>query len=225
MTTEAVARPATKPAEQPGAPTLEVERGLVMAGRLVIGMDEVGRGAIAGPVAVGAVAADVWSIEPLPGVRDSKLLTQRRREALADGVRVWGSARAVGLASAAEVDAQGIIAALGLAARRALVVLHDAGIPILESTVLLDGSHDWLSPVLRNRPRIVTRVKADRDCAVVATASVLAKVERDGLMIAADAVHPGYGWSGNKGYGSAGHFAAIRELGASPLHRVTWLHD
>jgi len=204
-------------------PSLAFERGLVTPGRLVIGMDEVGRGAIAGPVAVGAVAADVWSLEPLPGVRDSKLLTQRRREALADGVRAWGTARAVGVASPEEVDREGIVVALGLAARRALVSLHEAGIAILEATVLLDGSHDWLSPALSSRPRIVTRVKADRDCAVVATASVLAKLERDAFMAEADGLHPGYGWSGNKGYGSAGHFAAIGELGPSPLHRVTWL--
>lgn len=191
----------------------------------MIGVDEVGRGAIAGPVAVGAVAADVWSVESLAGVRDSKLLTERRREALAEGVRAWGTARAVGLATAAEVDAQGIIAALGLAARRALVELHEAGVGILAATVLLDGSHDWLSPALQSRPRIVTRVKADRDCSVVATASVLAKVERDRLMIDADAQHPGYGWSGNKGYGSAQHLAAIAELGATPMHRRTWLRS
>jgi len=205
------------------APTLALERSLVTPGRLVIGLDEVGRGAIAGPVAVGAVAADVWAVEPLPGVRDSKLLTQRRREALAEGVRCWGAARAVGIADAAEVDELGIIVGLGLAARRALLALHGDGIPVLESTVLLDGAHDWLSPALRRRPSIVTRVKADRDCAVVATASVLAKLDRDAFMTEADARHPGYGWAGNKGYGSAGHFAAIRELGATPLHRRSWL--
>lgn len=205
------------------APTLEVERSLVSPGRLVIGLDEVGRGAIAGPVAVGAVAADVWAVEPLPGVRDSKLLTQRRREALAEGVRCWGTARAVGVADATEVDELGIIAGLALAARRALLELHGLGVPVLESTVLLDGSHDWLSPALRRRPTIVTRVKADRDCAVVATASVLAKLHRDGFMAEADGHHPGYGWVGNKGYGSAGHFTAIRELGPTPLHRLSWL--
>ncbi len=205
------------------APTLEVERSLVPRGGFVIGLDEVGRGAIAGPVSVGAVAADVWAVDPLEGVRDSKLLTQRRREALAEGVRAWGAARAVGVASAEEVDSLGIIAGLALAARRALVELHAAGVEIMASTVLLDGTHDWLSPALRHRPRIVTRAKADRDCAVVATASVLAKLDRDGVMTEADGVHPGYGWAGNKGYGSAGHFTAIRELGPTPLHRLSWL--
>jgi ribonuclease HII len=67
-------------------------------------------------------------------------------------------------------------------------------------------------------------VKADRDCASVAAASVIAKVHRDRLMIEADASHPGYGWAGNKGYGSAGHFAAIAELGPTAMHRRTWLH-
>ncbi len=204
-------------------PTLDAERALVPAGRLVIGMDEVGRGAIAGPVAVGAVAVDPWAVTPIEGVRDSKELSERRREQLYPAVRAWGTARAVGLASAAEVDALGIIAALGLAGARALVALHEAGVGILAAHVLLDGSHDWLSPALRSRPPVTVRVKADRDCAAVAAASVLAKVERDRLMIAADLDHPGYGWAGNKGYGAAAHFAAIESLGPTSLHRVTWL--
>ncbi len=204
-------------------PTLDVERALVPAGRVVIGMDEVGRGAIAGPVAVGAVAVDPWAVEVPEGVRDSKLLSERRREALYPTVREWGLARAVGFASAIEVDEVGIIRALGLAGARALVGLHEAGIGILESRVLLDGSHDWLSPALRARPAVTVRVKADRDCGAVAAASVLAKVERDRLMVAADAERPGYGWAGNKGYGAAAHFEAIARLGASPLHRMSWL--
>ena len=93
------------------------------------------------------------------------------------------------------------------------------------SVVLLDGSHDWLTPALGSPPPVRTRVKADRDCASVAAASVLAKVHRDRLMIAADAEHPGYAWASNKGYGSAAHYAGLSELGPSPLHRVTWLRD
>ena len=91
--------------------------------------------------------------------------------------------------------------------------------------MLLDGSHDWLSPALARPLPVHTRVKADRDCVSVAAASVVAKVYRDRIMIEADARHPGYGWTGNKGYGSAGHFAAIAELGASEFHRRTWLHN
>ena len=207
-------------------PTLEVEHELaapLAPGGLVIGMDEVGRGAVAGPVAVGAVAVAPTGLIVPDGLRDSKLLTEPRREALYPVVSVWGSARAVGLASSQEVDALGIIAALGLAAGRALVSLHDAGVPIPISVVLLDGSHDWLTPALRHPPRVRTRIKADRDCASVAAASVLSKVHRDRLMATSDIEHPGFGWARNKGYGAPDHLAAIRAAGPSPLHRLSFL--
>jgi ribonuclease HII len=206
-------------------PTFEVELGLHDAGaRFVIGCDEVGRGAIAGPVAVGLAVVDRGvGAHPL-GLRDSKLLSEKRREELAPLAAAWALHTAVGLASAEEVDSVGIIAALGLAGRRALVALHDAGGVIRDSVVLLDGSHDWLTPVLLSPLEVRTRVKADQDCASVAAASVVAKVHRDRLMIEADGTHPGYGWVGNKGYGSSAHYDAIRELGASAMHRHTWLH-
>jgi ribonuclease HII len=206
-------------------PTFEVERGLHESGATwVLGIDEVGRGAIAGPVAVG-VSAVVAECDPHPaGLRDSKMLSEKRREELYPLAQAWSHASAVGLAEADEVDAMGIVAALGLAGRRALVLLHEAGVKILDSVVLLDGSHDWLTPHLHAAPRVVTRVKADRDCASVAAASVIAKVHRDRMMIAYDETYPGYGWAGNKGYGSAAHFTALGELGPSPLHRLTWLH-
>jgi ribonuclease HII len=129
----------------------------------------------------------------------------------------------VGLASADEVDEFGIIAALGIAGKRALAELHWAGVGIQDSVILLDGAHDWLSPALVSPLRVQTRIKADRDCASVSAASVIAKVHRDRLMIDADGQHPGYGWVGNKGYGSTAHMAAIAELGPTPLHRHTWL--
>lgn len=206
-------------------PTLDFEAELHEAGaRYVIGCDEVGRGAIAGPVAVGLCVVDL-TVGTMPlGLRDSKLLSEKRREELAPIAARWGLFTAVGLASAAEIDAIGIIAALGLAGKRALLRLHDAGAIIRDSVVLLDGSHDWLSPALSSPPRLQTRVKADRDCASVAAASVVAKVHRDRIMIAAHDDFPGYGWSSNKGYGSAGHFEAIAELGATALHRHSWLH-
>jgi ribonuclease HII len=95
---------------------------------------------------------------------------------------------------------------------------------VRESVILLDGSHDWLTPALSSPLAIRTRVKADQDCSSVAAASVVAKVHRDRLMIDADAATPGYGWTGNKGYGSAAHYEAIGRLGATDLHRRTWLH-
>jgi ribonuclease HII len=205
-------------------PTLEVEESILADGaRYVIGCDEVGRGALAGPVAVGFAVVDA-RVAPLPeGLRDSKLLSEQRREALAPLAVAWAVHSAVGLATAAEVDEVGIMAALGLAGKRALRELHRGGIDISGSVVLLDGSDDWLNKALRKPLNVVTRVKADRDCASVAAASVIAKVHRDRLMIEADARTPGYGWSSNKGYGSAGHLSAIVEFGASDLHRKSWL--
>ena len=206
-------------------PTLEVERGLHAAGATwVIGCDEVGRGAIAGPVAVGLSAVHAECGEMPLGLRDSKLLSEKRREALYPVATSWVQAHAVGLAEAHEVDRIGIVAALGLAGRRALTALHEAGVGIMSSVIVLDGDHDYLTPALTTRPTVTTRVKADRDCASVAAASVIAKVHRDRLMIEADGLHPGYGWAGNKGYGSSAHYVALGELGPSPLHRLTWLH-
>jgi ribonuclease HII len=206
-------------------PTLDLERELHAAGATwVIGCDEVGRGAIAGPVAVGLGAVHLECGEVPVGLRDSKLLSEKRREALYPTATSWVQAHAVGLADAREVDEIGIVAALGLAGRRALTALHEAGVGIMSSVVVLDGDHDYLTPALSTPPRITTRVKADRDCASVAAASVIAKVHRDRMMIAADDEHPGYGWAGNKGYGSTAHYAALTELGPSPLHRLTWLH-
>lgn len=204
---------------------MEFEQSLHASGaRYVIGCDEVGRGAIAGPVAVGLTVVDA-SVGTIPvGVRDSKLLSESRREVLAPLCASWVLHSAVGLASAREIDRLGITACLGLAAKRALTMLHTGGVDVAACTVLLDGKHDWLTPALSTPLPLVTRVKADRDCGSVAAASVIAKVHRDHLMIGHDAEYPGYGWPGNKGYGSAVHFAAIAELGASQLHRRTWLH-
>ena len=205
-------------------PTFAVELAMHDSGaRFVIGCDEVGRGAIAGPVAVGLAVVDRGVGVHPAGLRDSKLLSEKRREELAPLAAGWALFTAVGLASSEEVDRMGIIASLGLAGRRALNSLHQAGALVRESVVLLDGSHDWLTPALASPVAVQTRVKADQDCASVAAASVVAKVHRDRLMIDADTRIPGYGWSGNKGYGSAAHYAAITELGASALHRHTWL--
>jgi len=205
-------------------PDLDVERSLLANGaRFVIGCDEVGRGALAGPVGVGFVAIDA-AVTPIPaGLRDSKMLSQPKRELLAPLAAAWAQYSAVGLASAQEIDELGIIACLGLAGKRALAELHASGVDITASVVLLDGSDDWLNKALKTPLTVITRIKADRDCASVAAASVIAKVHRDRLMIEADAVSPGYGWAGNKGYGSAEHMNAIGRLGASELHRKSWL--
>lgn len=191
----------------------------------MIGCDEVGRGAIAGPVGVGmCVVGELMPEIPL-GLRDSKMLSEKKREQLEPLSVAWAVHSAVGLASAQEVDQLGITACLGLAGKRALLALHEAGVSIRHSIILLDGHSDWLSPALASPLPVQTRIKADRDCASVSAASVIAKVHRDRLMIEADARIPGYGWAGNKGYGSAAHYAAITELGATELHRHSWLRQ
>lgn len=212
-------------------PDLRLERELLRAGaRVVVGMDEVGRGALAGPVSVGAVAVDLTTRSGPRGVADSKLLTPAAREALLPALGRWGLARAVGHATPDEIDNYGIVVALRMAGLRALASLR-----IAVDVVLLDGSHDWLTgpsdrgeldlwelPVPESAPAVRTRVKADQRCSSVAAASVLAKCERDALMVAHAAEHPAYRWAENKGYGAPEHLAALRELGPSPLHRRSW---
>jgi ribonuclease HII len=205
-------------------PTLRHERVLLREGaRLVIGMDEVGRGAIAGPVAVGLSIVDVDTRTAPEGLKDSKLLPEPKREELHPKVARWSRYAAVGMASNERIEQIGIIAALGLAARRAIDAIREQGVDLTGAVVLLDGSHDWLSPAINGTIPVTMKVKADRTCAAVAAASVLAKVQRDRLMIDNDAVHPGYVWTSNKGYASAEHYAGIERVGASPLHRWSWL--
>lgn len=209
-------------------PTLDLEHAHFVAGaRIVLGIDEVGRGAIAGPVAVGVSVLDA-ECAPMPlGLRDSKLLSEPKRVALEPVVASWCRHSAVGVASNEEIDRHGIIRALGLAGYRALASLAARGVALSGGFAILDGSHDWLSPALPDGHgiRVATRVKADRDCASVAAASVLAKVHRDTVMIDADGRMPGYGWAGNKGYASAEHYAAVDRLGPSELHRWSWLRQ
>lgn len=208
------------------SPTLDVELALLNAGaKYVVGIDEVGRGALAGPVSVGVAVIDT-TVGPIPsGLADSKLISEKKRHALVPLVQSWVIAYAVGHASPAEIDDVGIIAALRRAAIRAL-----AELPVTPDVAILDGSHDWLTRsddlfgdhVDLITPTVHVRVKADRDCASVAAASVLAKVERDALMVALDATFPGYGLADNKGYGSDGHRAAIATIGATDIHRRSW---
>jgi ribonuclease HII len=198
-------------------PTLDVEREFFANGaRIVAGMDEVGRGAIAGPVTIGIVAIDANVGEIPAGLRDSKLMTPKRREAMVPVVKEWGIAWATGSATAAEIDKFGIVTSLGLAASRALQNLG-----ITPDVVILDGNTAFLMEEAGG-PRIVTRIKADQDCACVSAASVIAKVERDTLMMQLHEQFPHYGWEGNKGYGAAVHTDAIKTHGVTDLHRKSW---
>ena len=217
-------------------PRLLVETALFDEGYLVVaGADEVGRGCLAGPVTVGVVVVDAGAGPSPRGLRDSKLLTAQQRRSLVPRIQRWVLASAVADATAAEIDTYGIIAALRLAAHRALALLPD-----LPDCVLLDGNHDYLTPreqlvldlvpvrpepepvPLPRQPVVRTRVKADLTCASVAAASVLAKTARDAYMVALSQDHPGYGWDLNKGYATPFHRAALRRLGPSLYHRVSW---
>lgn len=231
--TARTARPA------PVMPDLALEHSLAAARRaemateggalLVAGMDEVGRGALAGPVSVGVVVVKLPDDGPHPAVRDSKALSAKRRTALVPEILSWGAASAVGHAEPAEIDRYGITAALALAGRRAWHrVAADLGrIPDL---LLLDGRDNWLPKApaalcgaLSPGPGAVhLQVKADATCASVAAASILAKVERDGLMSGLAEAFPAYGWEGNKGYGASAHRLAIVDQGPSPYHRMSW---
>ena len=198
-------------------PTLNVEREFFANGaRIVAGMDEVGRGAIAGPVTIGVVAIDATVGEIPEGLRDSKLMTPKRREAMVPVAKEWGMAWATGSATAAEIDKFGIVTSLGLAASRALQNLG-----IMPDVVILDGNTSFLMEEAGG-PRIVTRIKADQDCACVSAASVIAKVERDALMTELHEQFPHYGWEGNKGYGAKVHTDAIKSYGLTDLHRKSW---
>jgi len=207
------------------APTLRVERRLLKEEfDLIIALDEVGRGALAGPVAVGAAVMDAaGSRRRVPdGLRDSKLITERRRPELASRAQSWVQASAVGWASAAEIDEVGIMRALGLAASRAVQAVVALGADLERTLVILDGNHDYVSRVHPEPLTVRPIVKADRDCASVSAASVIAKVARDDLMCELHGGHPAYQWDRNKGYASVEHRQAIRELGLSPVHRASW---
>ncbi|MBT1164883.1 ribonuclease HII [Bifidobacterium felsineum] len=228
-------------------PTLDLERSLASQGYdLIVGFDEVGRGALAGPVMVGCAA--IWAhdlsadgavdaLDVPAGVADSKMLTEYRREAIYDELCDWCAAWAVGQASNAEIDDWGISYALGIAALRALdqverqLGLDGAG--QLRVGAILDGPSDYITKALGTfdapdvpiPAAVTTKVKGDQHCATVATAAVIAKVTRDRLMVDLAGSNPAYApyeWEHNKGYGSATHRAAIAEHGPSPLHRISW---
>ncbi len=212
-------------------PSLDSERRIFERGnRFVIGIDEVGRGAIAGPVAVGVSLIDKTNpaLEAWPEkLQDSKLMTPKSRSEIASPLMDWVSSYAVGFSSNKEIDELGISEALRLAAGSALDELFmDAktrkSIAEDGAVILLDGSQNWLGKVSYGID-VQVQVKADTNCVSVAAAAVLAKVTRDSLMQELDTQNPGYGLAGHKGYASAAHIAALRAFGPTDIHRVTWL--
>ncbi len=179
------------------------------------GVDEAGRGPLAGPVYAAAVILD--PARPIPGIRDSKKLTAPQREMLAAEIREKALAWSVASAEVAEIDVLNILKATHLAMRRAL-----AGLAIEPQHVQVDGN---LCPSLDGMAVAFSMeaiVKGDDKVPAIGAASILAKVERDAVMLALHEQFPHYGFAVHKGYPTAAHLAALREHGASPVHRRTF---
>jgi ribonuclease HII len=200
---------------QPDFPTLDLERALWANGALwVAGIDEAGRGAWAGPVAAAAVILPQISNFTLEvkGVRDSKKMTPAQREAWARVIQESAVSWGVGLGSAAEIDALGILPATRLACRRAI-----ASLAVIPDHLLLDYLH---LPEL-SIPQTALP-KGDAISLSIAAASVLAKTRRDAILCELDEHYPGYGFADHKGYGTAAHRLAIQILGPSSEHRLSF---
>jgi ribonuclease HII len=196
------------------APTRSIEKELWTQGHdVVVGIDEVGRGAWAGPLMVGA--AVLPRDRRVNGVRDSKVLTEAGREQLFDRVAGWCDAWAVGEATQQECDDLGMAAAQRLATQRAIAALD-----VRPDAAVVDGSWDFVTPQVAH---VEMRVKADLHCLSVAAASILAKVTRDRLMRAAAQHYPHWSFDTNKGYPCPVHKTALQGYGPSAIHRRTWV--
>jgi len=192
------------------APDRAIERDWQALGfRLVAGVDEVGRGPLAGPVVAAAVILPRRDPDWLCYVRDSKLLAPAQRERLACLIRREARAYGVGVASARRIDEIGIAAAAREAMRQALTLLA-----ITPDALLLDAFH--LDGVPQPQEAII---RGDARCSAIAAASIVAKVARDRMLDGFDQRYPGYGLARNRGYATAEHLAALARLGPSPIHR------
>lgn len=202
--------PKLRPSLKKKAPGLTIERGLWDNGsQFVVGVDEVGRGAWAGPLTVGA--AIVPKDKRVYKIRDSKMLTGAEREALFERIAGWCTTWSVGHATPQECDELGMSDAQRLAAERAL-----SGLGVEPDSVLLDGKWDFVGGA-------ETVVGGDRVSLSIAAASILAKVTRDRMMIGKAAAFPAFNFEGNKGYPCPIHKAALQALGPSTIHRRSWV--
>lgn len=202
--------PQLRPSLKRRSPGLVVERELWSTdSTIVVGVDEVGRGAWAGPISVGA--AVVPKNRRVYKIRDSKLLTETEREALFDRVADWCQSWAVGHASSRECDELGMSDAQRLAASRAI-----EGLRVNPDHVLVDGNWDFIGGARRI-------VGGDRTSLSIAAASILAKVTRDRMMRELAPQFPGYNFEGNKGYPCPTHKAALQAVGPSVIHRRSWV--
>lgn len=187
-----------------------IEDELRAAGRTVAGVDEAGRGCLAGPVAAGAVILDPG--RPVRGLRDSKKLTEKRREELFEEIREKSAAWSVAMTGPGEIDRTNILRAALRAMEKAV-----AGLSVEPDFVLVDGNAR-ISIAVEQR----TVVGGDDRCASVAAASIVAKVTRDRLMRKLETEYPGYGFSRHKGYPSKEHRESLRRLGPCPIHRKSF---
>ncbi|MBR7062847.1 MAG: ribonuclease HII [Clostridia bacterium] len=196
------------------------ERELCAKGHAVIGgLDEAGRGPLAGPVAAGCVIFPAAG--PFPKADDSKKLSPKRRDALFDEIKETALGWGVGLADNAEIDRLNILNATYLAMRRAVKAAVECAAErgnTAPELILVDHVH---VPELAIPQLSITH--GDALSVTIGAASILAKVTRDRLMEQYDAEYPGYGFAGHKGYGTAAHYRALNELGPSPIHRMSFL--
>ncbi len=179
----------------------------VKSARLFCGVDEVGRGPLAGPVVAAAVMLDPE--QPIAGLADSKTLSPPRREHLAELIQAQALAWSLGRAEVAEIDQHNILQATLLAMQRAVLTLS-----LTPDQVLVDGNR---VPALPYPAQAIVGGDGSEPC--IAAASIIAKVARDQEMVAADAMYPGYGFAQHKGYPTRQHLTALDQLGVTPLHR------
>ena len=206
-------------------PTTDLERQLLSSGASsVIGLDEVGKGAWAGPLVIGAAVLTLDVINAsnaqqlMGGARDSKQLSEIKREAMFDHVAATCGSWAIGAASHEECDRLGMNKAQKLATQRALEQLAHR-VDLRLSAAIIDGKWDFVSPHVG---RVVTQVKADASCLSVSAASVLAKVSRDRMMREYASDFPMWSLDTNKGYPCPKHRVALQGYGPSAIHRVSW---
>ena len=178
---------------------------------MLCGVDEAGRGPLAGPVCAAAVMLPRGLV--IDGLNDSKKLTERRREQLYDEIKEKALHWAVAFAGVEEIETLNILGATYLAMNRAI-----AGLGVVPELALIDGNR---AKGVEYDTRCV--VGGDGKCADIAAASIMAKVTRDRLMCELDVQYPGYGFARHKGYGTAAHYVALRELGPCPAHRLSFL--
>ncbi len=198
-------------------PDRSLETDLVAQGhRIIVGVDEVGKGAWAGPLCVGM--AVIGSTGDLPGIRDSKSISEKKREAMFDAVVAWCVASAVGFASHVECDELGMAQAQRLATRRALADITRT-LQVSPDAAVVDGKWDFVSPDI---DRVEMRVKGDTTCMSIAAASIIAKVTRDRVMRNLAADFPMWSFDTNKGYPCHWHRTALQGYGLSSIHRSSW---